>query len=130
MEQKDVANVVEMSAATSRGAAGNGQSREERIARLKKYQWKKGQSGNLSGRKKPNPFTEILHEVTYMQVPPLIKEKLEAVVGKLPENFTWGDAFGLAEYCAMFGELKGYDLEIARDIREAVEGKAAQKVQI
>ena len=83
--------------------------------------WKPGESGNPSGRPKKLPISgryEALAEL-------LLDEQLRSML-KLRKGSTYGDAVALGQYRAA---IKGKS-DAAREIREAVEGKATQRLEL
>jgi hypothetical protein len=50
--------------------------------------------------------------------------------GRLRRHFTFGDALALSHVLAALGVETGAKLDFSREIREAVEGKTAQRVEI
>lgn len=90
-----------------------------RIENLKP--WKPGESGNLSGRPKRWPISDRYAELAEIALPE--KERLKR---GLPQGATFGDALAFDQFNAA---LKGRT-EAAREIREGIEGKAAQRKEI
>ncbi len=80
--------------------------------------WKPGQSGNLSGRPKKRPISDRYAERAEAALPE--EERLKR---GLPRGATYGDALAFDQFNAA---LNGRT-EAAREIREAIEGKAAQR---
>jgi hypothetical protein len=82
--------------------------------------WKPGQSGNLSGRPKKRPITE--RYAYFLEVPVSDRERIKR---GLPKGATYGDAIAL-------GQMKRAitNTQAAREIREAIEGRALQAVRI
>jgi len=132
IDQNEASKVLGMPAASAgaqQGPSGPGQSREERIARLKAYQYKKGQTGNPGGVSKARlPLSDGILEILPLQVPENLKLEIEVVVGKLPDEFTWRDLYCLAHFTAMMGMQPRFRLDVAREIREAAEGKSANRI--
>lgn len=89
--------------------------------RLKPYRWAKGRSGNPGGRPRKLPLTEGIFEVLQMPISDDVRGDLEAAVGKLPKKFTWAEAYSLGHMLAMFGKLKRFRLDVAREVREALQ---------
>ncbi len=88
-----------------------------RIENLKP--WKPGESGNLSGWPKKRPISDRYAERAESPLPD--KERIKR---GLPKGATYGDALALDQFNAA---LKGRT-DAAREIREAIEGKAPQRV--
>ena len=80
--------------------------------------WKPGESGNLSGRPKKRPISDRYAERAETVLP-----EEERVKRGLPRGATYGDALAFDQFKAA---LNGRT-EAAREIREAIEGKAAQR---
>ncbi len=87
-----------------------------RIENLKP--WKSGESGNLSGRPKKRPISDRYAERAETALP-----EEERIKRGLPRDATYGDALAFDQFNAA---LNGRT-EAAREIREAIEGKAAQR---
>ena len=83
--------------------------------------WKPGESGNLSGRPKKRPISDRYAERAETALPE--EERLKR---GLPSGATYGDALALDQFNAA---LNG-KTEAAREIREAIEGKAGQRMEI
>ncbi len=97
----------------------------------KPYRWKKGQSGNPTGRPSRLPISDRLRVVLEMRLPEPIRRKLETAIGQpLPKNLTFGDGYALAMFLETLGTPTGFRVDIAREIREAVEGKATQRIEM
>jgi Family of unknown function (DUF5681) len=80
--------------------------------------FKPGQSGNPRGRPRNRPFSDRIEELAETLLPE--KERIEL---DLPEGSTWADAIVEATYeSAIEGKT-----EAVREIREAVEGRAAPR---
>jgi hypothetical protein len=82
--------------------------------------WKPGESGNLSGRPKKRPITE--RYAYFLEVPLSDRERVKR---GLPKGATYGDAIAL-------GQMKRaiMNTQAAREIREAIEGRALRGVRI
>jgi hypothetical protein len=80
--------------------------------------WRPGESGNLSGRPKKRPISDRYAERAEAALP-----EEERIKRGLPRGATYGDALAFDQFNAA---LKGRT-EAAREIREAIEGKAAQR---
>ena len=83
--------------------------------------WRPGESGNLSGRPKRRPISDRYADLAEVLLP----EKDRIKLG-LPKGATYGDAVALSVFESA---LKGRT-DAAREIREAVEGKAGQRMEI
>src|SRR5215831_5506190 len=79
--------------------------------------WKPGQSGNLSGRPRMQPISDRYAHIAEEKLPENIRKKL-----KLGPGATYGDAIALRTFQA------AGDIAATREIREAIEGKAAIRV--
>jgi hypothetical protein len=84
--------------------------------------WKKGcPSPNPGGRPKKNPISDRYAEVAETPVPERVRK-----IMKLRRGATHGDAIAFSQARAA---IKGRT-DAAREFREAIEGKAAQRLQI
>ena len=81
--------------------------------------WKSGQSGNPSGRPRTQPISDRYAHIAEEKLPENIRKKL-----KLGPGATYGDAIALRTFQAA---LEG-DIAATREVREAIEGKAAIRV--
>jgi hypothetical protein len=81
--------------------------------------WKPGQSGNPSGRPRMQPISDRYAHIAEEKLPENIRKKL-----KLGPGATYGDAIALRTFQAA---LEG-DIAATREVREAIEGKAAIRV--
>ena len=81
--------------------------------------WKPGQSGNPSGRPRTQPISDRYAHIAEEKLPENIRKKL-----KLGPGATYGDAIALRTFQAA---LEG-DIAATREVREAIEGKAAIRV--
>jgi hypothetical protein len=81
--------------------------------------WKPGQSGNPSGRPRMQPISDRYAHIAEQKLPENIRKKL-----KLGPGATYGDAIALRTFQAA---LEG-DIAATREVREAIEGKAAIRV--
>ncbi len=84
------------------------------------YRWKPGESGNPGGRPRRRPISERYAECAEIALP----EK-ERIKRGLARGATYGDALVFDQFNAA---LNGRT-EAAREIREAIEGKAAQRME-
>lgn len=89
---------------------------------LAEYAFKPGQSGNPNGRPRKRPITEEYEAV----VNDVLPEKERKLLG-LPEGTTWGRAIALGR--AREALQRGGTLA-AKEIREAIEGRATQRIEI
>jgi uncharacterized protein DUF5681 len=85
------------------------------------YRFKPGQSGNPGGRPKKRPISDCYEELAERELP----EK-ERIKHGLPKGATYGHALAIVMFKAA---LEGKS-DAAREIREAIEGKAAQRQEI
>ncbi len=85
------------------------------------YRWKPGESGNPGGRPKKRPLSDRYEELAHVLLP----EK-DRIKRGLPEGATYGDALVL---CIFKAALKGR-VDAAREIREAIEGKSQQRLEL
>lgn len=83
--------------------------------------WKPGQSGNPSGKGKRKPISDRYEKLADLPMPDDIRRKL-----KMPEGSTFGDAVAFRIF---LGAIKGAPAA-ARELREAIEGKAAQRIDV
>jgi hypothetical protein len=81
--------------------------------------WKPGQSGNPSGRPRVQPISDRYAHIAEEKLPENIRKKL-----KLGPGATYGDAIALRTFQAA---LEGH-IAATREVREAIEGKAAIRV--
>jgi hypothetical protein len=99
---------------------------------LKPYLWKPGIAPNPGGRPKKRPITERYSLVAEAPVPERARKALNRQWGslgiELQMGATWGDVMAMA---AFLEGIKTKNGTLARkDIREALEGKAPQRVEI
>lgn len=88
---------------------------------LKPYQFKKGQSGNPGGRRKPNPIRDRYLQVLEMELPEDVRKKLNLAPGS-----TIGDAMTLTlGLQAALG-----DVQSARELSDRAVGKPHQSVDV
>ena len=83
--------------------------------------WRPGESGNLSGRPRKRAISDRYAERAETALP-----EEERVKRGLPSGATYGDALAFDQFNAA---LNGRT-EAAREIREAIEGRAAQRMEI
>jgi hypothetical protein len=82
------------------------------------YRFKPGQSGNPGGRPKKRPISDRYAELAEVLIP----EK-DRIKHGLPKGATYGQMLAVAVFnAALAGEINA-----AREIREAVEGKTGQR---
>src|SRR3984885_11025030 len=79
----------------------------------KPYRWKKGQSGNPSGRPKSKTLSDAY------------KSKLEELVPHDPEGRTWGEIVAEAQ---IRDAVRG-NVQAAREIADRTEGRARQAIE-
>jgi hypothetical protein len=79
----------------------------------KPYQWKKGQSGNLSGRPKSKTLSDAY------------RNKLEEPVPNDPEKRTWAELIAEAQ---VRDAVRG-NVQAAREIADRTEGRARQAIE-
>ena len=102
------------------------------VPRTAKGTYPKGTSGNLKGKpkgctNKVRPMSDRAALFIERLYPKKLKEEIEQHIGeKLPKDFSYGDAaiMGLGLLAA-----KG-DTGAARELREAIEGKARQRIEL
>jgi hypothetical protein len=88
--------------------------------------WKKGDpSPNPSGRPKRLPISDTLAEMAVQPVPTSIRKLLERRGVTLAPNATYADALARSEYLEAFNG----NCAAAKEIREAIEGKAGQRIE-
>jgi hypothetical protein len=78
--------------------------------------WKPGQSGNPSGRPRTKPISDRYAYIAEEKLPESVRKKLGLEAGA-----TYGDALSLMQFRSALNGNTG----AAREIREAIEGKAA-----
>jgi len=102
----------------------NSGKRRGRTENILPHRWPKGVSGNPGGRPRKRPVTElyaILGEIKTEQLPKSVRKKLKLIDGlSLHANAALG-IFGAA--------VKGSH-GAAKEIREAIEGKSTQRVEL
>jgi hypothetical protein len=79
----------------------------------KPYRWKKGQSGNLSGRPKSKTLSDAY------------KHKLEEPVPNDPEGRTWAELIAEAQ---VRDAVRG-NVQAAKEIADRTEGRARQAIE-
>lgn len=90
-----------------------------RIENLK--MWPKGVSGNPSGRPKKRPISDEYERIADCPLPDEIRKKL-----RMKKGTTFREALAVRTfYAAMRGQSAA-----AREIREAIEGKATQRLEL
>jgi hypothetical protein len=80
-----------------------------------------GKSGNPGGRPRKRPISGRYADVAEMKLPDDLQKVLH-----LPKGATFGDAIAMGQARAA---IKG-KTEAAREFREAIEGKATQRIEI
>ena len=108
-------------------AANSGKSSADKPRpedRLIPYRFKPGQSGNPSGRPKKKPITDRYQEQLETLAPPEVAEEL----GLPPGKATMADV--IARRMAIRAVSSNRAVEAAREMREAVEGKAPQAFEL
>lgn len=88
--------------------------------------WKPGQSGNPSGRPKKRPITEAFEALAGQKLPQAWREKLTKAGFTVPANATYAWAVAIGQY----GKAITGDSGNSREIREAIEGKATQRIEL
>src|SRR5437773_9185132 len=83
--------------------------------------WKPGQSGNPGGRPKKRPITDCYGALLNQSLPDELVRLL-----RVKKGTTYGEAIALGQAVSA---IKG-KAESAREIREALEGKTAQRVEV
>ena len=83
--------------------------------------WKPGQSGNPGGRPKKRPITDCYDALLDKPLPDELVRLL-----KVKKGTTYGEAIALGQ---AISAIKG-KAESAREIREALEGKTTQRVEV
>ncbi|HVI10193.1 MAG TPA: DUF5681 domain-containing protein [Candidatus Binatia bacterium] len=93
---------------------------------LKKYRWKKGQSGNPGGRPRKKPYTEAIEMTGEMPCPPDKRKGLErAMKLKLPRNLT------LLEANAIGAWLQGItDQRVREWLADRTDGTIKAEIQL
>lgn len=83
--------------------------------------WPKGTSGNPSGRPKRRPISDAYLALVDIKIPAKTAKELG-----LPRGATWGQCLALAQFKrALTGEARN-----ASEIREAIEGKSTQRIEV
>ena len=90
---------------------------------LKPFHWKKGQSGNPLGRPRRKPITDRYIEAIETELPDDTRKKLGLAPGS-----TVGDA--IARSVAFQAVIGPERVTAAKEIREAIEGKTPQAVEL
>lgn len=86
-----------------------------------KAPWQPGQSGNPNGRPRKRPLSEAHDDVLRMELPMEVR-----VAMKLKAGATWADAIALG----IARKAVAGDVSAAKEMREAVEGKATQRIEL
>jgi hypothetical protein len=84
-------------------------------------EFKPGQSGNAGGRPKKRPITERYQLIAESPLPESERRKMH-----LWKGATWGDAAAIGTFLAA---IEGQH-SAAKEIREAIEGKAPQRIEV
>ena len=93
---------------------------------LGRWQWPKGVSGNPGGRPKKRPYSEANADVAGMQLDVFFRHQLELAWGcKLPRSTTYAQAIALGQHRQAVTHARS-----AKEVREAVEGKAAVRIEL
>ena len=88
------------------------------------FRFRPGQSGNPGGRPKKDPVSRRYAEMLETRLPQIQRRQLEQEIGmKLTKNFSIGDAIALKTCIGAMNSPK-----TAREVREATEGTAAQRI--
>jgi len=80
-----------------------------------------GVSGNPAGRPRKRPISEAYDDLVRLELPEKIR-----LSANLPKGSTWADAIALS---MARQALKG-DVPAAKEVREAIEGKSVQRVEL
>jgi hypothetical protein len=99
-------------------AENSHQNSHNKAAHLKKFRWPKGVSGNAGGRPKKRPISERYAIVADTPLPERIRRRMG-----LSPGATYAHAGALGIFLAAIKGRPG----AAREIREAIEGKATQR---
>jgi hypothetical protein len=102
-------------------AENSHENSRNKAAHLKQFCWPKGVSGNAGGRPKKRPVSERYAIVAELPLPENIRRKMG-----LPVGATYADAGAIGTFLAMMEGKHG----AAREIREAIEGKASQRIEV
>jgi hypothetical protein len=115
-------------------------ARSEKTARAKKrergteslrlYRWKKHQTGDQGNDSTGSSLGATLHGILSMRLPEKFRKDLEEKIGglKLPKFMTFAQGLALLELTASFS--RDSKVEIIREIRETVEGRAGPQVHV
>jgi hypothetical protein len=95
--------------------------REKQLGGVTGKGFRPGQSGNPGGRPKKRPISECYMVIAERPLPNDLRRCL-----KLEDGATYGYAIALGQFRAA---LKG-DTAAAREIREAIEGKSRQRIEL
>lgn len=94
--------------------------------------FKKGQSGNPGGKPKKRPITDEYANLADQPLPEKLRQQLQTKLGvKLAPGTTFSQSVAIRRYL----EAMGYKMETggtkaAKEIRESMEGKAPQRIEI
>ncbi len=94
-----------------------------------KLPFKKGEVHNPRGINRKRPITDRYYQRTEEPLPDDIRERFNRQMGKevLKKGATWGDAIAL-RLC--IDAVLTADTGAAREIREAIEGRSPQRLEI
>ena len=95
--------------------------RTENAAHLNSFRWPKGVSGNAGGRPKKRPITERYQFIAELPLPESERRKMH-----LWKGVTYGDAAAIGTFLAA---IEGQH-SAAKEIREAIEGKSMQRIEV
>jgi hypothetical protein len=87
--------------------------------------WKPGESGNLSGRPRRQPVTQEYLKALDDLVTPTLRAQLLRHGIALSKNATMAEAVGKGRVLQAIT-----DTQAAKEVREAVEGKAPQRMEL
>jgi hypothetical protein len=103
-----------------------------RIENLTHPRWKKGESGNPGGRPKRLPITDEYRNLADQPLPEKLRARIQKKFGvKLSEDATWSSTVSLRLFLQAIGEKPERGAaRSAKEIREATEGKALQRIEL
>jgi hypothetical protein len=102
-------------------AENSHENSHNKAAHLKRFRWPKGVTGNPGGRPKKRPVSERYAIIAELPLPDSIRRKMG-----LPVGATYAHAGALGIFLAAIKGRPG----AAREIREAIEGKASQRIEV